>query len=161
MVILEMDEGVIEIELYRDRAPITVENFLTYVREGHYDGTVFHRVIDGFMIQGGGFTPDGVQKQTHAPIKLESDNGLNNVEGSIAMARTATPDSATNQFFINLVNNDFLDYKPNNPGYAVFAKVVSGMDTVMKISKVKTGSRGSNQDWPHEDIIIKKAYVKT
>jgi len=160
IVVFETNKGVIEIELYRDRAPITVENFLTYVREGHYNGTVFHRVIDGFMIQGGGFTPDGAQKQTHAPIRLESDNGINNKNGSIAMARTMVPDSATCQFFINVADNDFLNYRSNNPGYAVFGKVVSGMDVVMEISKVETGNRGSNQDWPLEDVVIEKAYVK-
>ncbi len=160
IVVLETNKGVIEVELYRDRAPITVENFLTYVREGHYKGTVFHRVIDGFMIQGGGFTPDGAQKETHAPIKLESDNSLSNKNGTITMARTMVPDSATCQFFINVADNDFLNYKPNNPGYAVFGKVVSEMDIVMAISKVETGSRGSNQDWPLEDVVIEKAYVK-
>ena len=161
MVVFETNKGVFEIELYRDKAPITVENFLGYVNEGHYDGTVFHRVIDGFMIQGGGFTSEGIQKQTHAPIKLESDKGLSNVNGTVAMARTMVEDSATCQFFINVANNTYLDYGPKNAGYAVFGRVVSGMDIVVEISKVETESRGYNQDWPKEDIIIEKAYVKT
>lgn len=160
IVVFETSKGVIEVELYRDKAPITVENFMTYVTEGYYNGTVFHRVIDGFMIQGGGFTPDGMQKQTHAPIKLESGNGLGNVKGSVTMARTTIPDSATSQFFINVIDNDFLNYKPNNPGYAVFGKVAYGMDVIEGISKVKTKNRGSHQNWPLEDIIIEKAYVK-
>ncbi|MEA1925561.1 MAG: peptidylprolyl isomerase [Candidatus Altiarchaeota archaeon] len=160
VVVFETSEGVFEVELYRDKAPITVENFLSYVDDGSFDGTVFHRVIDGFMIQGGGFTPDGSQKKTHAPIKLESDNGLLNLNGTIAMARTMVPDSATSQFFINVADNSFLDYKPNNPGYAVFGKVTSGMDKVMRISKVERGAKGQHQDWPLEDIVIKKAYVK-
>jgi cyclophilin family peptidyl-prolyl cis-trans isomerase len=160
ILVFETNKGVFEVELYRDTAPETVENFLAYVMEGHYDGTVFHRVIDGFMIQGGGFTPDGVQKQTHAPIKLESNNGLSNEKGTIAMARTMVPDSATSQFYINTVDNDFLDYKPNNPGYAVFGRVVSGMDTIMGISKAETGDKGQHQNWPLEDIILKKVYMK-
>ena len=159
-VVFETDNGVFEVELYRDKAPITVENFLGYVREGSYDGTIFHRVIDGFMIQGGGFTPNGSQKKTHAPIKLESDNGLLNLNGTIAMARTTVPDSATSQFFINVADNDFLDYKPNNPGYAVFGRVTSGMDVVIKLSKVDTGRKGQHQDWPLKDIVITRAYVK-
>ncbi|MBN2014733.1 MAG: peptidyl-prolyl cis-trans isomerase [Candidatus Altiarchaeota archaeon] len=161
IVVFETNKGNFEVELYRDKAPITVENFLGYVNEGHYDGTVFHRVIDGFMIQGGGFTPDGVQKQTHAPIKLESQNGLSNVNKTIAMARTMVEDSATSQFFINVDNNTYLDYGPKNPGYAVFGRVVSGMDVVVGISKVETDNRGYNQDWPVEDVIIEKAYTKT
>lgn len=160
IIVLETNKGVIEVELYRDRAPVTVENFLGYVREGYYDGTVFHRVIDGFMIQGGGFTSGGVQKKTRAPIKLESDNGLRNEKGTVAMARTMVADSATSQFFINVADNDFLDYKPGNPGYAVFGRVVSGMDAVMGISRVNTGDRGPNQNWPLKDVVIEKAYVK-
>ena len=120
VVVLETSKGNIEITLDRGRAPVTVDNFLRYVKEGNYDGTVFHRVIDGFMIQGGGFTPDGKQKQVHEPIKLESGNGLKNLAGTVAMARTMSPDSATSQFFINLIDNGFLDYAPGNPGYAVF-----------------------------------------
>lgn len=160
IVVFETNKGNFEVELYRDKAPITVENFLTYVQEGHYDGTVFHRVIDGFMIQGGGFTPEGVQKQTHAPIKLESDNGLSNVNGTIAMARTMVEDSATCQFFINVDNNTYLDHSPKNAGYAVFGRVVSGMDVVIEISKADTTDKGNYQDWPKEDILIEKTYVK-
>ena len=156
IVVLETSKGNIEILLDREHAPITVENFLTYVSEGHYDGTVFHRVIDGFMIQGGGFLPDGTQKSTHDPIVLESDNGLKNVVGSIAMARTNSPDSATCQFFINVADNTFLDYAPANPGYAVFGKVVLGMDVVNEIKSVET----SSQDWPVEDITINTAHLK-
>jgi cyclophilin family peptidyl-prolyl cis-trans isomerase len=160
IVVIETNKGVMEVELYREKAPVTVENFLTYVGEGHYDGTVFHRVIDGFMIQGGGFTPDGSQKETNAPIGLESNNGLRNENGTIAMARTMVPDSATCQFFINVADNEFLDYQPSNPGYAVFGRVVSGMDTLTTISKIETGNRGQYQDWPLEDVVIERAYVK-
>ena len=160
MVVFETSKGNIEVELYRDKAPATVENFVRYVREGQYDGTVFHRVIPNFMIQGGGFLPNGSEKRTHAPIKLESRNGLSNKNGTIAMARTNAPDSATCQFFINVKDNGFLDYAPGNPGYAVFGKVVVGMDVVMGITKVKTSSRGPYDDWPVEDVVIKKAYMK-
>ena len=160
MVVFETSKGNIEVELYRDKAPATVENFVRYVREGQYDGTVFHRVIPNFMIQGGGFLPNGSEKRTHAPIKLESRSGLSNKNGTIAMARTNAPDSATCQFFINVKDNGFLDYAPGNPGYAVFGKVVVGMDVVMGITKVKTSSRGPYDDWPVEDVVIKKAYMK-
>ncbi|MBI2141603.1 peptidyl-prolyl cis-trans isomerase [Candidatus Woesearchaeota archaeon] len=159
-VILETSKGTIEIELNQQQAPVTVANFLAYVNEGHYDGTVFHRVIPGFMIQGGGFTPDGTQKPTREPIKLESNNGLKNEMGTIAMARTSVPDSATSQFFINVANNDFLNYAPGNDGYAAFGKVVSGMEAVNAIAAVETGNREGNSDWPVEDIVITKAYVK-
>ncbi|OFV68779.1 MAG: peptidylprolyl isomerase [Candidatus Syntrophoarchaeum caldarius] len=159
IVVLETNKGKIEIELNRKRSPITVENFLRYVKEGHYDGTIFHRVIDGFMIQGGGYTPDGSEKPAHKPIKLESKNGLKNEVGTIAMARTADPDSATCQFFINVADNRFLDYRPDSDGYAVFGSVVSGMDVVNQIKAVKTGNRGPFADWPLEDIIIERAYV--
>ena len=159
-VILETSKGTMEIELYPEQAPITVENFLKYTDSGFYDGTIFHRVIPGFMIQGGGFTPDSNQKPTRSPIKLESNNGLKNDLGTVAMARTNVPDSATSQFFINVANNGFLNYAPGNDGYAVFGKVVSGMEAVNAIASVKTGNRGGNSDWPVEDIIITKAYVK-
>ena len=159
-VILETNKGNIEIELDSAKAPITVENFINYVKKGHYDGTVFHRVIDDFMIQGGGFTPDGQQKPTDAPIKLESNNGLTNNLGTIAMARTMIQDSATSQFFINIKDNDFLNYAPGNPGYAVFGKVVSGMEVVNQIKSVKTTTKNGMGDWPVEDIIIEKAYIK-
>ncbi|MGV8162085.1 MAG: peptidylprolyl isomerase [Candidatus Nanoarchaeia archaeon] len=160
MVILETSKGNIEIELDSKNAPISTENFLAYVNKGHYDGTVFHRVIPKFMVQGGGFLPNGSQKETLAPIKLESRNGLNNTRGTIAMARTNVPDSATSQFFINTQDNAFLNYKPGNDGYAVFGKVISGMEVVDEIEKVKTGSKGHNQDWPLQDVLIIKASVK-
>jgi cyclophilin family peptidyl-prolyl cis-trans isomerase len=152
-ITIETNKGNITIELDEVNAPETVKNFLSYVDEGFYNGTIFHRVIPNFMIQGGGFTPEGVQKKTKPPIKLESNNGLKNVRGTIAMARTNIPDSATSQFFINTVDNDFLNYKPGNPGYAVFGKVIEGMDVVDEISKVKTKNRPM-PDWPEEDIII-------
>jgi len=160
IVVLETNKGNIEIELDREHAPLTVENFVNYVNSGFYDGTIFHRVIDGFMLQGGGFTADGNEKQTNPPIKLESDNGLSNLEGTVAMARTNDPDSATSQFFINVANNKFLDYNANSEGYAVFGKVVSGMETVNKIKSVDTASRGHHDDWPVEDIVITRAYMK-
>lgn len=154
VVLIETTKGDISLELYPDKAPITVENFLNYVDSGFYDGLVFHRVINGFMIQGGGFSDEGFQKQTNSPIKLESDNGLLNERGTIAMARTPVPDSATSQFFINSVNNDFLNYNSLNDGYAVFGKVISGMDIVDEISKVETGVKYGMQDWPVEDVVI-------
>ncbi|MFH1181808.1 MAG: peptidylprolyl isomerase [Candidatus Woesearchaeota archaeon] len=159
-VVLETNKGNIEIMLDSKSAPISVANFLQYVNEGFYDGTVFHRVISGFMIQGGGFTTEGVEKQTHDAIKLESKNGLKNLIGTVAMARTSVPDSATSQFFINVANNGFLDYRPGNDGYAVFGKVTSGMDVVQSIARVKTGDNGPNENWPVEDVVIIKAYVK-
>ena len=160
IVVIETNKGMIEVQLNREKAPITVENFLAYVNSGFYDGTVFHRVIPSFMIQGGGFIPDGTQKPTHEPIKLESDNGLRNDVGTIAMARTSIPDSATSQFFVNVADNGFLNYAPGNDGYAVFGRVISGMDVVNSIVAVKTSSRNGNGDWPVEEVVIKKAYVK-
>lgn len=159
-VVFETTMGNFEIELNKSAAPITVENFLGYVNEGYYDGTVFHRVIPDFMVQGGGFTPDGKQKETKAPIKLESNNGLKNNKGSVAMARTNVPDSATSQFFVNVKDNDFLNYAPGNDGYAVFGKVVRGMNVVEEIEAVSTGVKHGMQDWPDEEVIINKAYVK-
>lgn len=159
-VVFETNKGNIEIQLDYDNAPITVENFLKYVEEGHYDGLVFHRVIKGFMIQGGGFTPDGTQRKTNPPIKLESDNGLKNEIGTVSMARTSVPDSATSQFFINTKNNDFLNKGFRDDGYAVFGKVVSGMDVVRNIENVQTTYKNGMPDWPAQDIIITKAYVK-
>lgn len=158
-VLIKTSEGEIAIELYPDKAPVTVKNFLEYVKSGAYEGTVFHRIIKGFMIQGGGFTLQGQEKPTNAPIKLESDNGLKNLAGTIAMARTNVPDSATNQFFINAVDNDFLDYSPGNPGYAVFGKVISGMDVVKKIEASQTTVKNRMGDWPVKDIIINKIDV--
>jgi cyclophilin family peptidyl-prolyl cis-trans isomerase len=156
---LQTSEGSIVIELYPEEAPITVENFLAYVREGAYAGTVFHRVIPDFMVQGGGFTPDGKQKSTHAPITLESNNGLKNDKYTVAMARTNDPNSATNQFFINVNNNDFLNYGVRDDGYAVFGKVIKGTDVVDKIGAVRTTTKNGMADWPVKDVIIEKAEV--
>ncbi len=158
-VLIKTSEGDIIIELYADKSLITVRNFLEYARLGSYEGTVFHRVIKGFMIQGGGFTKEGKEKPTNSPIKLESDNGLKNLAGTIAMARTNVLDSATNQFFINTVDNDFLNYAPDNPGYAVFGKVISGMGVVKKIEAFQTTVKYRMEDWPVKDIIINKVEV--
>jgi cyclophilin family peptidyl-prolyl cis-trans isomerase len=163
VVQLETSMGIIKLELYPEKAPISVRNFLTYVREGHYDGLVFHRVIADFMIQGGGFTKDmRERKANHPPIKNEADNGLKNDRGTLAMARTGVVDSATAQFFINTVNNDFLNHKGKTPqgyGYAVFGKVTEGMDVVDKIRAVPTGSTGGFQDVPKSPVTILKATV--
>lgn len=151
--------GTIKVELYPDKAPITVENFLTYVNSHFYNGTIFHRVIPGFMIQGGGFTAEMEQKPTRAPIKNEAGNGLTNEAGTIAMARTNVVDSATGQFFINTVNNPFLNHKDDSPqgfGYAVFGKVIDGMDVVHKIEHVTTGNVGPFQDVPLKPVVIEK-----
>lgn len=156
---IETNHGDIVVELNSEASPVTVENFLEYVNSGFYEGTVFHRVIDGFMIQGGGFDEKGVQKDTRAPIKLESNNGLTNKKYSIAMARTNVPDSATSQFFINVDDNTFLDYSPSNPGYAVFGEVVKGQEVVDEIEKVSTSVRGGMSDWPVEDVVILKVVV--
>jgi peptidyl-prolyl cis-trans isomerase B (cyclophilin B) len=157
---LTTSAGTIRIELDDAKAPKTVENFLNYVRAGHYDGTVFHRVIGGFMIQGGGFTPDMKQKPTQAPIENEAGNGLKNDKYTLAMARTNAPHSATAQFFINTVDNGFLNFKSASPqgfGYAVFGKVVAGTDVVDKIEKVATGRKGGHDDVPVQDVVIEKA----
>lgn len=157
---LETSMGDIVIELNEEAAPITVKNFLQYVQEGFFDGTIFHRVIPNFMIQGGGFTADMVQKKPHPPIVNEAGNGLKNDRGTIAMARTSDPDSATAQFFINHKNNDRLNYVENrDPGYAVFGKVVEGMETVDKIATVKTATRMGMDDVPIEPVVIKSAKV--
>lgn len=159
---LTTNHGDIVIELDADKAPETVKNFLAYVESGHYDNTVFHRVINGFMIQGGGFEPGMKQKATQAPIKNEANNGLKNETGTIAMARTQDPHSATAQFFINVGDNDFLNFKAENIqgwGYCVFGKVTEGMDVVNKIKGVKTGSAGFHQDVPKEDVVIQRAEV--
>ncbi|MEN9416833.1 MAG: hypothetical protein RI988_453 [Pseudomonadota bacterium] len=159
---LSTSMGDIVVELDAAKAPRTVENYVAYVKAGHYDGTVFHRVIPNFMIQGGGMEPSMKEKATKAPIPLESRNGLSNVRGSIAMARTMVPDSATAQFFINVKDNLFLD-QPNSQdgnGYAVFGKVVEGMDVVDKIRAVPTGNRGPHQNVPNEPVIIKKASLE-
>lgn len=156
-VIMRTSKGNIELELFADKAPLTVENFLTYVDQKHYDNTVFHRVIDGFMIQGGGLTSDLKEKGTKNPIRNEADNRISNKRGTIAMARTSEVHSATSQFFINVADNDFLDYRnptPSGFGYCVFGKVTSGMDVVDKIKNAKTGSQKGHQDVPVESITI-------
>ena len=155
---LDTSAGEILVELDPAKAPKTVENFLQYVKDKHYDGTVFHRVIDGFMIQGGGFTPEMQQKPTRAPIALEASNGLKNDRYTIAMARTGNPNSATSQFFINVKNNDSLNApNPDGYGYTVFGRVVGGTDVVDKIRAVQTGNKGGMQNVPLEPIIIKSA----
>ena len=159
-VALETSQGRIVIELYRDKAPKTVDNFLQYVKSGHYDGTIFHRVIDGFMVQGGGFSADMSQKPTKAPVQNEADNGLRNERGTLAMARTQDPNSASAQFFINLTDNEFLNHKGKTAqgwGYAVFGKVVEGMEVVDKIAKVPTGNKGGHQNVPTQPITVTKA----
>ena len=159
---LHTNHGVITLELDAEKAPVTVANFLAYVEAGHYNNTVFHRVIDGFMIQGGGFEPCMTQKPTGEQIKNEADNGLKNERGTVAMARTSDPHSATAQFFINIADNDFLNFKAPNAngwGYCVFGKVVEGSEVVDKIKGVKTGNAGFHQDVPKEDVIIERAEV--
>ena len=158
VVIMKTSLGNIKIELMQKESPITVKNFLSYVKAGYYSGTIFHRVIPGFMVQGGGFTPDMKVKKTGQPIKNEAVNGLKNDRGTIAMARTADPDSATSQFFINLVDNAALDFKaPSGSawGYAVFGKVTQGFDIVQKIAKTKTGNVGMFQNVPTTPVVIK------
>jgi peptidyl-prolyl cis-trans isomerase A (cyclophilin A) len=157
-VIMETSLGTMKIELYPDKAPITVENFLAYVDAGFYDGTTFHRIVPGFVIQGGGFDAEMHQKKTRPPIKNEADNGLKNLRATLSMARTTEIDSATSQFFINLKNNSALDHGSHGFGYAVFAKVVSGFDTIDKIAGVKTTTKGYYQDVPVEPVVIIKAY---
>ena len=162
MIKLHTNYGDITLELDREKAPVTVQNFIDYVNSGHYDNTVFHRVIDGFMIQGGGFEPGMIQKKTRAPITNEAGNGLKNDQYTVAMARTSDPHSATGQFFINVKDNDFLNYKSSTAegyGYCVFGRVVEGMDVVDKIKKVKTGTRSGHQDVPMENVILEKAEV--
>lgn len=161
-VIIETSKGPITIALNQEKAPISTENFLSYVRNGFYDQTIFHRVIPNFMIQGGGFSADMKQKGTSQQIKNEADNGLKNVRGSIAMARTQVVDSATSQFFINLVDNSFLDHQGKTPhayGYAVFGQVTEGMEIVDAIAKVPTGTSGPHQDVPKEAVIILKTTI--
>ena len=148
------NKGTIVLELDPNAAPVTVANFLAYTDEGFYDGTIYHRVISNFMIQGGGFTPDGERKETKSPIELESENGPPNLTGTIAMARTPAPNSATSQFFINVADNDFLNFRPGNPGYAVFGRVIEGMEVVNEIRQVQTTVKNGMQDWPSDDVII-------
>jgi cyclophilin family peptidyl-prolyl cis-trans isomerase len=161
-VAFETSLGRFVLELDAAKAPKSVENFLGYVKSGHYDGVIFHRVIAGFMVQGGGFTADMQQKSTRPPVANEADNGLKNKRGTVAMARTSDPNSATSQFFVNLVDNGFLDHTGKNErgwGYAVFGKVVEGMDVVDKIAAVKTGRKGPMSDVPTETVSIQKASV--
>ncbi|QHJ09949.1 Peptidyl-prolyl cis-trans isomerase B [Paraglaciecola mesophila] len=162
MVTIHTNYGVISVELFADKAPETVANFLSYAKEGFYDNTIFHRVIDGFMVQGGGFEPGMEQKATKATIKNEANNGLANEVGTLAMARTNEPHSASSQFFINVANNSFLNFRSESGdgwGYCVFAKVTDGMDVVNKIKEVKTGNSGYHQDVPVEDVVIQKVEV--
>ena len=166
IIVMETSLGPIEIELNRAKAPITVENFVKYVEDGYYDGLCFHRIIRGFMIQGGGLDSTGEYRETRDPIAIESQNGLKNVRGAIAMARSSDPNSATSQFFINTVNNDNLDYPSfDGYGYTVFGLVISGMEVVDAIEAVATDTRdtpyGAMSDWPIEDILIISAYMKT
>ena len=159
---LQTNMGDIVLELDAEKAPVTVANFLEYVNSGFYNGVIFHRVIDGFMIQGGGMEPDMNQKETNDPIQNEADNGLSNDAYTIAMARTPNPHSASSQFFINVNDNDFLNYSSSTPqgwGYCVFGKVVEGQDVVDKIKQVKTGNKAGHQDVPVEDVIIESAQV--
>jgi cyclophilin family peptidyl-prolyl cis-trans isomerase len=164
VVQMQTNFGTIVLELDAAKAPKTVENFLAYIKEGFFDGTIFHRVIDGFMIQGGGFTADYKQKSTHAPVNNEANNGLKNKRGTIAMARTSDPHSATAQFFINVADNDFLDHTAPTPsgwGYTVFGKVTQGMDVVDKIKAAKTGSGGSfRTDVPQTAVVIEKVTLQ-
>jgi cyclophilin family peptidyl-prolyl cis-trans isomerase len=163
VVLMSTSMGEIRIELDAGNAPITTKNFLDYVSGGHYDGLIFHRVIPGFMIQGGGMDSGMNEKQHRAPIKNEAANGLKNNTGTIAMARTNVVDSATSQFFINVKNNDFLNHRSTAPaefGYAVFGRVVEGMDVVHSIEKVRTGNRGGHQDVPVEAVVIQKAQIE-
>ncbi len=157
---LDTNHGPVVIELFDDKAPATVDNFIAYVRDGFYDDTIFHRVIPGFVAQGGGFTADFERKSTRAPIENEADNGLKNRRGTLSMARTNDPDSATSQFYINLDDNAFLDDKPGKPGYAVFGRVIEGMDTVEAIAAIPTGAAGPfRQDVPRETVRIESASI--
>lgn len=162
IVRMTTSQGVVELELLPEKAPATVKNFMDYVEAGHYDGTLFHRVIPGFMIQGGGFEPGLRQKATREPVRNEADNGLKNTRGSVAMARTMEPHSATAQFFINVADNDFLDHRDKSLrgwGYAVFGRVTKGMDVIDRIAQVPTTSVGPHQDVPRTDVLIQKMQV--
>jgi len=160
MVVFETTHGTMKIEVFPEEAPVTVENFLKYVDEGFFNGTIFHRVIPGFVIQGGGFAAEMAQKETHPPITNEADNGLKNLRGTLSMARTQAKDSDTSQFFVNLQDNDVLDHGTRDFGYAVFAKVVEGMDVVDKIAGVATGKHGPHGDVPVEHVAIESAHTK-
>lgn len=162
MIIFNTSKGQIKIETFNEQAPVTAQNFIDYCKEGFYDNTIFHRVIDGFMIQGGGFKAGMKEQETKDPIKNEATNGLKNDRGTLSMARTSDPHSATAQFFINVVDNDFLNYRSSDNsgfGYCVFAKVVEGMDVVDLIAKVKTGKNGYHSDVPVEEVIIDKVEI--
>ena len=159
MILFSTNHGEFRVELFNDDAPISAKNFLDYVEEGHFDGTIFHRVIPNFMLQGGGFTPDMQQKQTRKSIKNEADNGLKNERGFLSMARTSDVNSATSQFFVNLVDNAFLDHGGRDFGYAVFGRVADGMDVIDKIAAVKTGNKGGHQDVPLDAVIVESAKV--
>jgi peptidyl-prolyl cis-trans isomerase B (cyclophilin B) len=160
MIKLHTNHGTITLELDAEKAPKTVENFIAYAQAGHYDGTIFHRVIDGFMIQGGGFEPGMKQKPTREPVANEAKNGLKNTRGTIAMARTSDPHSATAQFFINVADNGFLDYPGQDGwGYCVFGQVTEGLEVMDKIKNVKTGRSGFHQDVPVDDVVIERAEV--
>ena len=161
-VSFDTSKGKIVIELFEDKAPKTVANFLQYVKSGHFDGTIFHRVIPGFVIQGGGFTADMTQKPTKPPIQNEADNGLKNSRGTLSMARTSDPNSASSQFFVNLKDNASLDHRGKSAqgwGYAVFGQVVEGMDVVDQIAQVRTGNKGGHSDVPVEPVVVRKAQV--
>ena len=157
MVRFETTHGSFTIELFPKEAPVTVENFLRYVDDGFFDGTIFHRIVPGFVIQGGGLTAEFNNKETRSPIKNEAKNGLKNARGSLSMARTSDINSATSQFFVNLADNDFLDHKPGSFGYAVFARVTEGMDVIDGIAQVRTGRRKGHDDVPVEDISVVSA----
>lgn len=159
MITIKTNHGDISVELFEDKAPISCENFRQYAADGHYDGTVFHRVIPNFMIQGGGMDEKLSDKPTRDPIRNEADNGVSNARGTLAMARTAVVDSATSQFFINLKDNDFLDHGTRDFGYAVFGKVTDGMDVVDKIAAVETGNRGGHQDVPVDAVTIDRVVI--
>ena len=157
MVRFETSHGTFTVELFEEDAPQSVANFLRYVDEGFYDGTIFHRIVPGFVIQGGGLTADFSQKKTHAPVRNEAANGVRNQRGTLSMARTNDPHSATSQFFVNLADNDFLDHRPGQHGYAVFGRVAEGMDTIERIAAVTTGKRRGYADAPMQDVTILSA----
>ncbi len=157
MVRFETSHGDFTIELFEREAPLTVVNFLQYVDDGFFGGTIFHRIVPNFVIQGGGLTPEFEQKKTRAPVRNEANNGLQNTRGMLSMARTDAPHSATSQFFVNLTDNDFLDYRPGNHGYAVFGRITDGLDVIDRIAAVRTGRRQGFTDAPMEDVIINSA----
>ena len=159
MILFSTNHGAFRVELFDNDAPISAQNFLDYAESGHFDGTIFHRVIPNFMLQGGGFTPDMQQKQTRKSIKNEADNGLKNERGTLSMARTSDVNSATSQFFVNLVDNAFLDHGGRDFGYAVFGRVADGMDVIDKIAAVATGNKGGHQDVPLDPVVVESAKV--